>query len=66
MGPASILMEQIKENVKKLHWHELSLPKEFRISVKAQTLQVDRHILRNPYPQFDSGRSDTNSCTKGR
>ncbi|KAI9774689.1 MAG: hypothetical protein M1840_002938 [Geoglossum simile] len=65
-SPASTRLEQIKENVKKLHWHELPLPKEFGISVKTQMLQVDGRILPSPCPQFDGGRSDLNPRIKGR
>ncbi|KAI9783515.1 MAG: hypothetical protein M1839_003685 [Geoglossum umbratile] len=34
-SPASVRFDQITENVKKLHWHELPLPKEFGISPKS-------------------------------
>jgi eukaryotic translation initiation factor 2C len=54
-SPATIRAQQITENVKKLHWHELHLLKEFGISVKPHMLQVDGRILPSPAPQYGSG-----------
>ncbi|KAH0555907.1 hypothetical protein GP486_006150, partial [Trichoglossum hirsutum] len=54
-SPATVRAQQITECVKKLHWHELMLPREFGISVKPNMLQVDGRILPSPIPQYGGG-----------
>ena len=43
------------ENVKRLHWHELAIPKAMGLSVSTSMLQILGTILPCPIPQYGSG-----------
>ncbi|KAI9798769.1 MAG: hypothetical protein M1833_004599 [Piccolia ochrophora] len=54
-APATVRAQQIMENVKKLHWHELTTPQTMGLSVKTKMLEVKARVLPSPIPQYGGG-----------
>ncbi|KAI9821210.1 MAG: hypothetical protein M1827_003944 [Pycnora praestabilis] len=65
-APAFVRAQQITENVKKLHWHELEGPTAFGLSVKPHMLQIAGRVLPSPIPQYGGGTSDSRAPEGGR
>ena len=43
------------QNVKKLHWHELSVPSAFGTSVSTRMLEIEARLLPTPVVQYGEG-----------
>lgn len=43
------------ENVKKLHWHELNVPKAFGLSVSSRMLEIEARLLPTPVVKYGRG-----------
>ncbi|SLM40808.1 Stem cell self-renewal protein Piwi [Lasallia pustulata] len=54
-APAYVRAQQIVENVKKLHWHELNVPKAFGLSVSSRMLEIEARLLPTPVVKYGRG-----------
>ena len=48
------------ENVEKLQWHDLDIPKTMGLSVKPHMLEVNGRVLASPIPQYGGGTDTRN------
>ncbi|KAL7268541.1 hypothetical protein RUND412_008830 [Rhizina undulata] len=64
-APGFMRKQQIEENIKKLHWHEVKELKEFGVSIKPQFMKLSARVLPAPIPEFRSG-TDRNAPSTGR
>lgn len=51
------------ENVKKLHWHNLNVPKAFGLSVSTRMLELEARLLPSPVVQYSAGTENVGPDT---
>ena len=58
-SPAHVRKIQIMDNVKRLHWHRLEIPKSMGLSVTTSMLQLLGRVLPSPIPLYGAGTDAT-------